>query len=278
MLCDGGALSVVFEVVISTEPLVTVVIPTRNRLALLQRAIDSIDAQDYDAVEVVVVDNQSDRPLGKAELRTRFDLRIFRNERMLPLPTNRNLGADLAQAEFLCFLDDDDSYLPMKLRQAVTVLVDDPILDFVYGDTRHVAADRVIRAGGPPDLTDFLRWRYIHMNSIMIRKAAFSRSKFDEKMTTYEDVEFMSRLMRGGFKGRHIPEVHAIWNRDNRPDQMTRKNWKRAYQNWKRLCEYNDAPIRADAGLRRFYHRKMLALSIMQGDVAQSLRSVWLAR
>lgn len=256
------------------EPLVSVIIPTRHRLALLRRAIASVDAQTYQNIEIIVVDNFADAPLTLDDISSRWPLSIVRTDHMSPLPVSRNFGAAHANGAFLCFLDDDDSYRPVKIREEADALIADSSLDFVYGDTEQIGDDgaTIMVSSGPPDIIRFLHWRYIHTNALMIRKRVFERVKYNPDMTTYEDVEFMGRLLRD-YKGVRIPRIHAVWNRDNRPDQMTRRNWSRAYRNWRRLCLRFDPEIMADADLRRFYHRKMFVLSVMFADVRQALVS-----
>ena len=255
------------------------IIPTRHRLRLLQRAIDSINAQDYPAVEIVLVDNYADEPLRVSDVRSRVPVRVVRTPRMQPLPTNRNLGASHAQGELLCFLDDDDVYLPIKLCNAVKALQEDPSVDFVYANTEQIGpnGERICISGGEPEIKSFLRWRYIHTNALMLRRKVFEEVRYLDAMTTYEDVEFTSRLFRLGYKARYLPELHAVWYRDGRADQMTRRNWRRAYENWQRLCDFNHEVIVSDKELRGFYHRKMLALSLLQFDVRQAVRSALLA-
>jgi glycosyltransferase involved in cell wall biosynthesis len=153
----------------STLPLVSVVIPTRNRLALLQRAIGSVEAQTYPNVEIVVVDNHADDPLTHDQIRTSRPITIARTPTKLLLPLSRNFGADHASGEFISFLDDDDEILPSKIASHVASFLRDPELSFVYGNTRHIGPDgeTLVVAGGPPELVPFLRWRYIHTNALI---------------------------------------------------------------------------------------------------------------
>jgi len=255
----------------STRPLVSVVIPTRNRLALLQRAIDSVEAQTYPNVEIVLVDNHADVPLTRDQIKSSRPITIARTPTKLLLPLSRNFGADRANGEFVSFLDDDDEIMPGKIEAHVAAFASDPTLGYVYGNTRHIGPDgsTLVVASGPPELVPFLRWRYIHTNALTLRKSVFDALRYNSEMSTYEDVEFTARLIRG-HKGAHIPDVHAKWYRDNRPDQITRPNYRRAYDNWRRLCRLLDDVIASDRDLRRFYHRKMFVLSVMYADVAQA--------
>ncbi|MEM8772097.1 MAG: glycosyltransferase family A protein [Pseudomonadota bacterium] len=259
----------------NSGPLVSVVIPTRHRLDLLQRAINSVNNQHYANIDIIVVDNASDAPLCRTQLSSQRPLKVVRTETMKLLPSTRNFGAAHSKAPFISFLDDDDEILPCKLSSHMQAFSVDPSLDYVYGDTRQVSTngDTIMMSSGPIDLVHFLHWRYIHTNALTLRRSVFDALQYSADMSTYEDIEFTARLMRA-YKGHHIKQVHAVWNRDNRPDQMTRRNYRRAYENWGRLCDRFDDIISADKGLRRFYHRKMLALSVMFGDLRQAMISM----
>src|ERR1700750_1510306 len=101
----------------SSQPLVTVVIPTYNRLTLVQQAIASVIAQTYSNWELIIVDDGSDDG-------TREDI-ISMNDPRIKLLTKphvgniaflRNAGVDEGSGEWLAFLDSDDLWLPRKLE------------------------------------------------------------------------------------------------------------------------------------------------------------------
>lgn len=244
---------------------VSAIIVTRNRPALLARAIESVRAQDHADIELVVVDNASDPPLSLA------GARVVRSDEMLSAARARNLGMDHAGGQVLCFLDDDDCWLPGKLADVLAAFDAAPDLDFCYGSTVHLGPGgaRTGFSAGPCEIVPFLRWRYIHMNALAIRRRVAETHRFNPAMQTYEDVEFAGRLVRD-LKGRHIQAEHAVWNRDGRADQLTRRDWRRAWRNWKILCAVFAPEIAADPGLRRFYHRKMLVLALMFLDLRQA--------
>jgi hypothetical protein len=73
---------------------------------------------------------------------------------------------------------------------------------------------------------------------------------------------------------RHVDRLHAIWYRDGRPDQMTNKNYRKSYENWKRLCEEFRPELVSRAELRKFYFKKMLLLSLRFMDVPEAARSM----
>lgn len=106
-------------------PLVTVVIPTHDRLPLLDEAIDSVLAQTWPRWELVVVDDGSTD--GTVEhVRARGDARItvIASPRLGHAGRVRNLGIAAATGELVAFLDSDDVWLPGKLEAQVVALRD----------------------------------------------------------------------------------------------------------------------------------------------------------
>lgn len=241
----------------------------------LARAIESVNQQDYEHLDLVIIDNASNQPLTAEDLPTERPFRIFRNAEVLSASVNRNLGVRHATGDIVSFLDDDDYLLPGKFTAHAAAFAQNPDADFVYSDTRHVGrhGKTLTIAAGPPELIPFLHWRHIHMNALSVKKPIFDRLAFNEAMGSFGDVEFIGRMMRDS-KGVHVPELHAIWLRDGRQDQITRRNWRRAYDNWRILCREFDPEITSDRTLRRFYHRKMLALSLMFVDMPGALTSL----
>jgi glycosyltransferase involved in cell wall biosynthesis len=95
---------------------VSVIIPTRNRLAFLKEAVASVLAQDYRDREVVVVDDMSED--GTWEWLSSLQhpgVRVLRMERHGERSAARNLGLDHAQGNYVLFLDDDDLLAPGAL-------------------------------------------------------------------------------------------------------------------------------------------------------------------
>ncbi|MFC4783446.1 glycosyltransferase family 2 protein [Nocardioides sp. MAHUQ-72] len=96
---------------------VTAVIATRNRPELLAKAVDAVLAQDYDGpIEVIAVFDQAE-PVGDLERSgTHRSVRVTTNARTPGLPGARNTGIALGTHPLVAFCDDDDLWLPAKLR------------------------------------------------------------------------------------------------------------------------------------------------------------------
>ncbi len=128
---------------------VTVIIPVRNRPELLVDAVNSVRAQSYPAIEIILVDDGStdETPAVIARLE-RMHPRVVRAARgpgRGPGPA-REVGRRMARGAFLQYLDSDDRLLPGKFAAQVRALREHPEADIAYGISRLVDAEgRVLK-------------------------------------------------------------------------------------------------------------------------------------
>ena len=121
-------------------PLVSVIVPAYQAASTLGRALDSALAQDYPALEVIVVDDGSTdatRPLVEAYVARDPRVRYYWQAN-LGVGAARNTAVAHAQGEYLALLDADDAWLPGKLRLQAEVLRRHPAIGLVFSDSRHV--------------------------------------------------------------------------------------------------------------------------------------------
>jgi hypothetical protein len=99
-------------------PLVSAVIPTRNRPELVCRAVRSVLSQTLRGIECIVVIDGPDTPtLHSLEEIEDSRLRVIALEESVGGCEARNLGARAARGEWVALLDDDDEWLPFKLEE-----------------------------------------------------------------------------------------------------------------------------------------------------------------
>jgi glycosyltransferase involved in cell wall biosynthesis len=106
-------------------PLVSVIIPTRNRPMMLKRALRSVASQTYRNIEAIVVNDGSEF-INEAEIRKEIDfhaIRILRNVRKAGASGARNTGFYASKGLFIGFLDDDDEWMPEKIEKQVEALM-----------------------------------------------------------------------------------------------------------------------------------------------------------
>lgn len=111
--------------------LVSVIVPVYNGARHLAEALGSIVAQDYDPIEIIVVDDGSVD--YSAEIAGAYDeVRLIRQQNKGP-GASRNRGIEVAKGGFIAFLDQDDLWRPRKLSCQINALMEDPHLLYVIG-------------------------------------------------------------------------------------------------------------------------------------------------
>lgn len=194
------------------QPLVSVVLPTWNRAAYLPRAIKSVLTQDYERLELIVVDDGSTddtrQIVGAME-----DGRI----RYMRTPSNRgvsaarNAGIRRACGEYIAFQDSDDVWLPGKLEKQVQVLsacsADTALVYHPMSRTAEKGERRLIPDDGIPAedrsgrlFEKLLRRNYIGAPAVCVRRSALTGPEgvgvFDTGMPILEDYELLLRLAK----------------------------------------------------------------------------------
>ena len=99
------------------QPLVSVIIPVYNREKFLAEAIDSVLAQTYRPIEIIVIDDGSTDKSGEIARSYAETKYIYQDNQGVSVA--RNIGVDAAQGEFLAFLDSDDMWLHNKLETQI---------------------------------------------------------------------------------------------------------------------------------------------------------------
>ncbi|MER7004570.1 glycosyltransferase [Dactylosporangium sp. NPDC000555] len=205
-------------------PSIGVVIPTRNRPVLLRRAVAGIVAQDYPGpVRTIVVFDQHDTDASLCRGGER-PLDVLPNLRRPGLAGARNTGVLALDTDLVAFCDDDDVWLPTKLRRQVHALQQRPQAEFCTSAIEVEFDDRLTpRLAGASlvGLDDLVRSRMamLHSSTFLVRRAAFAR---DEMGPVAEDApgsqnEDWDLLLRAAKRGEivHVDEplVRVLWGR-----------------------------------------------------------------
>ncbi|MFG3707618.1 glycosyltransferase family 2 protein [Micromonospora sp. NPDC047670] len=209
----------------SEHPSVSVVVPTRDRPELLRAAVRAVLDQEHPGpVEVVVVHDRSEPDDSLAELsRPDRPVRVIRNTRTPGLAGARNSGILAATGELVAFCDDDDEWLPGKLRAQVEAIAAAPDAEFVCCGIRVSYDGHTVDRVLPKDsvtLADLLRDRMteLHPSTFLIRAAAL-RDGFglvDEEIpgSYAEDYEFLLRAARSApLVNLRTPYVLVRWHK-----------------------------------------------------------------
>jgi glycosyltransferase involved in cell wall biosynthesis len=126
-------------------PLVSVVIPTSNRIDLLGRAIKSVVNQTFTDWEIIVVDDASiDTTESIMSEKKSEQIHYIRFHNKSGGAVARNTGIKNSKGDFIAFLDDDDEWMPEKLQKQINCLRDDKQLGICYTGRKTIRKGNLI--------------------------------------------------------------------------------------------------------------------------------------
>lgn len=125
--------------------MISVIIPTYNRSAMLLEAIRSIQNQKNSDIEIIVIDDNSTDDTEK--IVSKFPcVTYIKNSSNKGPGYSRNLGYRLSKGEYIVFMDDDDYYIDDTFYQnAVRILEQNPAVGFVAGFAKHGYTNGIIK-------------------------------------------------------------------------------------------------------------------------------------
>jgi glycosyltransferase involved in cell wall biosynthesis len=204
-------------------PPVTAIVATRDRPAMLARAVRSIISQSYPGeVECVIVFDQCSPAPVDVELPPRRRVRLLTNTRTPGAAGARNTGIIASDGALVAFCDDDDAWCADKLRLQVEQLDAAPF-GFVACGARIHYADRVIARPAPSsvNLQQLVRNRHTELGlpSFVLRRDALNEiGLLDEQVpgSNGEDYDFMLRAARRGpIVAVPQPLIEVFWHRQS---------------------------------------------------------------
>ncbi|NHN34327.1 glycosyltransferase family 2 protein [Paenibacillus agricola] len=189
--------------------MVSVIIPTFRRPLFLQRAIDSVLNQNYENIQIIVVD---DNGIGTTDQIETFKIiekyQALNSFKYITHKTNlngssaRNTGIREAKGEYICFLDDDDEFEQFKISKQVELLES---LNNDWGAC-YTGHTRVYPTGAHLEYTANIEGNLVFNilgckvdlcagSTLMIKQEIINNiGFFDESFARHQDIEFVLRV------------------------------------------------------------------------------------
>ena len=194
-------------------PLVSVVIPVFNGERFLREAVQSVLAQDYSPVEIIIVDDGSTDDTRTVARSLPETVRYVHQTNKGPAAA-RNRGIEYAQGSLIAFADADDLWPAGKLELQLPYLITDPAVEIVMGKVQQVLSSRTVTQIAEPAFS-------VNLGSAVIRKSVFERvGLFDETMRYSEDVDWFMRAREAGVAITTIDAVTLFYRQHE--ENMTR--------------------------------------------------------
>jgi len=191
---------------------VTVIIPTYKRPKNLKNALESVVNQDYPDIEVIVISDNGTE--SEFNIETRQIVESFQNMNpncnviFIEHKINRNgsaarnTGILHSTGEYICFLDDDDIYLPGRLSKSIDVLkrthknIGAVYCGFLGWNSPKNDLNRYKKGNLIRDILHLdYKKHYLHTNTATYkRQAVLELNGFDESYRRHQDLEFNLRF------------------------------------------------------------------------------------
>ena len=224
----------------SNNSLVSIIIPTYKGSGELARAINSLLQQSYDNIEIIVVDDNV--PESEDRIKTeKVMLQYVDNSKIIYTKhakncngaAARNTGISIAKGEMIAFLDDDDYYLPDRIKKCVDYLEKNKQVIGVYVGVDVLDQEGNISYTIRPNKELYVKDLLQNESVIGTGSNIFLRSNvikevgwFDVSFVRRQDIEFMIRVCHCGHIG-FISEKLIIKSMNgtiNRPEYKKMKS------------------------------------------------------
>jgi len=233
------------------QPLISVVIPVRDGERFLASAMESIVAQEYHNLEVLLVDDGSTDGLAGCAKEWAALVRYIRQPQQGQAAA-RNRGVRESKGELIAFLDIDDLWTPGHLTRLRHCLEQNPDAAIAQGFMRQfwTAPDGSRQSTAP--------YRMPYLGSCLFRRRVFDQcGLFDERMPHGEDYDFLFRCWEHDVVKVVVPEVSLFYRRH--PCNMTRgRNTAAHMVVLKRRIERIRAGVADPAAPRRFVFQQYM--------------------
>ena len=203
--------------------LVSVVVATYKRETYLKKALESLAKQTYSCMEIVLVDDNGDEEWNRRVLNIVDEFRNCYPKVVLEYIVNtpnqgsaktRNIGINFAKGDYVTFLDDDDIYLPDKVKKQVEFMenggYDYSITDLVlYNDNDREIDKRVrsyIRDVSVASLVVYhLKYHMTGTDTMMFKKEYLTQIGGFAPIDVGDEFYLMQRAIEGGGRFGYLP-------------------------------------------------------------------------
>ena len=170
------------------NPKISVIIPAYNAEKHIEAAIKSIHQQNYDNLEIIVIDDGSTDTT--ADICKALGVKLIQQEN-LGISAARNVGLKAATGDLIAFLDADDLWCDNKIKNQLKLLQKPLLPSFILGLSIAINNEAL-----PITDAHFV----LSLGTSLVKKEVFEKvGNFDEKLELGEDIDWFLRVMEAEF-------------------------------------------------------------------------------
>lgn len=205
------------------NPLISAIIPTKNRAELLRRALNSVVAQSYAPVEIVVIDDGSTDHTAEVidAFSEKHSVTYLKNETSLGAPAARNRGIEAAKGEFIAGLDDDDEWHPERLYRLMAAY--DDSFSCITSDIKMQYTRRSVvwHKKAIINLNELLYSNQVGNQVLVKRGRLLEVGGFDEQLAAAQDYDLWIRLCEAFGPVKNVQQPLQIVHAGHENDRIT---------------------------------------------------------
>ena len=226
--------------------LISIIIPVYNHASVLQKSVDSVLAQTYRPLEIIIVNdgstdnfnhminhmiNHVNEKLGPGKIK------VISQENK-GAPSARNRGYEESKGDYLIFWDADLIAKPEMLETMAGALEDNPDKSFAYSSFKF--GFKKFKCS-PFDLKKLKEFNYIDISSLVRREDFLG---FDESLKRFQDWDLWLTITSKGKTGVYVKELlfqHLVVSGRTPISNWFPKIFYKLFPNSKKVREYNKA-------------------------------------
>ncbi len=204
------------------KPLISVIIPCYNQARFLSQVLDSVLAQTYNEIEIIVINDGSPDNIQEVMQPYLANPKIKLHDQLNQgLSAARNTGIRLSQGEYIQFIDSDDWIGPRKFETQIVALEADKSAGLCYCDFYYYYEDTGVLKEMSSNYFGFLEEDPLSVywiksifppNAILITREWVERvGDFRSDLQVAEDVDYWLRAMAQGCKLLYVPGYQAYY-------------------------------------------------------------------
>ena len=234
-------------------PLVTVITPAYNAERFIKETLDSVLVQSMENWEMIVIDDGSTdrtREIVAEYAKTDTRIRLIENENNMGVARTRNRGIDMAQGEYVAFLDSDDTWHPHKLSAQIDkITAEDAQICYcsyaiVGPQGSRVRADYLVSDSVVYEY--LLRENCMQCSAMLIRTDTVRQVMFNTEYY-HEDYILGLDMLRQGYRAVGCTEILLNWRYIENSRSFNK--WNAAKNRWRIYRYYLNLPLLEAASL-----------------------------
>ncbi len=193
--------------------LVSVIIPAYNGEKYLAEAIENVTNQDYQPLEIILIDDGSTDKTAEIAAEFKNSIRYISQQNSGPAAA-RNRGISMANGDVIAFLDVDDLWSDDKLKLQADYLANNPSVEIVQGLIQNLKISPLTNDNVAIFEKEYHPYNYINLGSGLYRKLVFDKiGLFDESLRYAEDVDWFIRAWENSISKVVLKQVTLFYRK-----------------------------------------------------------------